>query len=107
MKTTQKRSDELKLGDIVHVHGARMRLAEVIVGEHNAESLAKSSIVYTHAVKDGPKAIERYLDRELTLRSFRSEFVGNVSDYPHSIPASWLKNWTIQGNKYAMWSVEI
>lgn len=79
-------TDALEVGMIVQHYGARLRLTKQTF---TAEEAAKRA------------------DVEPTLRAFATEFVGNVNDdRPHSIPASWLKDWTVQGNHFAMWRVE-
>lgn len=99
MQTKTVDSTELRLGDIVHEHGGRFRLAEFLVDAERAEHLA------THRMHSTPADIER--DR--TLRAFRGELVGNMDDrWPCSI-AEFAKaeGWTIQGNRNARWTVEV
>ncbi|HHA2674736.1 TPA: hypothetical protein ACOECQ_000803 [Stenotrophomonas maltophilia] len=78
-------TDQLEVGMVVHVHGARFRLAEKILDN-----------------SDG-----KYADRQLTLRAFSTEFLGNAdAGRPHGIPSHWVADWSVQGNHFAMWHVE-
>lgn len=78
-------TENLEVGMVVHRAGARFELVELI---------------YTNA--DGKDK-----DRQLTLRAYSTKFLGNVeADREHSIPQHWVADWTIQGNHFAMWTVE-
>lgn len=80
-------TDALEVGMIVRHYGARFLLA---AQTFTAEDAAQRK------------------DVEPTLRAFSTEFLGNVNDArPHVIPQGWLADFTIQGNHYAMWCVEI
>lgn len=106
MKTT-KSTPNLKVGDVVIVHGCRFRLTEMTLDAAGAKKYAESSMEYIWAQKDGPEATARYLEKMLSCRRFRTEFLGYVNPkWTDGIPRRWLKDWTIQGNHYAMWSVE-
>lgn len=99
MKTEAVNTPALNIGDVVHCHGGRFRLVECTCDAERAEHLA------THRMHSTPADIER----DLTLRAFRGEFVGNVNDlFPCGIRGfAKAEGWTVQGNKYAMWPREL
>lgn len=107
MQTVIKRSNELQVGDVVRCHGGRFRLTEAVISAENAEAVAKASVSYEHAQKDGPGAVARYLDLNLSLRCFRTAFLGPTNpERTPDMPSHWLKGWTVQGNNRATWTVE-
>jgi hypothetical protein len=91
-------STELRIGDVVHCHGGRFELVECLVDAARAEHIA------THSMHATPQDIER----DMTLRAFRGEFLGNVDDrWPcHIREFVKAEGWTVQGNKNARWHVE-
>ncbi len=92
-------STELVIGDVVHCHGGRFLLVECTCDAERAEHLA------THRLHSTLNDIER----DKTLRAFRSEFIGNMDErWPCSIQEFVMaEGWTIQGNVNARWSVEV
>lgn len=90
-------TDALEVGMIVHHHGARFRLTEMVFTAEDA----------AHSARFAGSNVEP------TLRAFSTELLGNVIEgVPHGIPASWLymhsesNALSIQGNHRAFWTVE-
>lgn len=88
-----KKTSELRLGDLVRLHGMRLRITEepvVAIGHHmNEQADRLGEVRFTHAILenvDDPDVddfVRRHLDR-------RDGFL----------------TWTIQGNDLARWTVE-
>lgn len=109
-KHTTKTAPELKIGDVVWAYGARLRLTGINIDAERAKSLAegKRQLAHYHArsEQDRYRAETEYLD-DLTLRNFSVEFVGYLPGAVGDLPPSWWdRNYTIQGNHLATWSVE-
>lgn len=109
-KHITKTAPELKIGDVVWAHGARLRLTRLNIGAEKAQSLAenKRSLALYHARCEGDRlrAGMEYTS-DLSLRNFSVEFVGYLPGVVCDLPGAWwTDNYHVQGNHLATWAVE-
>lgn len=109
-KYTTKTTPELKIGDVVWAHRARLKLARLNIGAEKARKLADSkrglALHHARSERDRLQAESAYQD-DLTLRNFSVEFVGYLPGALGDLSSKWWdKNYNVQGNHFAMWAVE-
>lgn len=90
---------QLRTGMVVRCHGSRFRLAKCWIDGAKAQRLAEGI--------RSVGATEAEYERQRTLRSFECEYLGAVPGSYESIPEDWRKGWTVQGNHYTQWDVEL
>lgn len=98
---------ELTVGMIVNCHNSKFRLTECSHDEaaalYRAEMAQKGA---RHYYPNDAAIIQEAFDREVSCRAFRTEYLGPADpERGEAIPASWRKNWTVQGNARAHWHV--
>jgi hypothetical protein len=109
-KYTTKTAPELKVGDVVIAHGARLRLTVLNINAEKAKVLADNyrglALHHARSELDRARAEEEY-QRSLTLRNFSVEFLGYLPGVHDDLSATWWnKNYNVQGNHLATWPVE-
>ena len=105
---------DLQVGDIVHIHGSRMRLAVATIDAAAAAARWPQTVECGYLERDAESgdptavaALSRRREQALNLRAFSAEYVGPVRDAQHeSIPDTLRDGWTVQGNHLAAWAVE-
>lgn len=104
-KYTTKTAPELKIGDVVWAHGARLRLTQLNIDAEKAKSLAESyrSLMLHHVRTDRDRTrVEEEYQRSLTLRNFSVEFIGYLPGAMGELsPSWWTNNYHVQGNHLA------
>lgn len=83
MNTERVKISELKVGDIVLVHGGLFKLEEL-----------------RYDAPDFPIDLQRG-----NIRNFRSEFIADADPCCEcAVPTYWRKGWSIQSNDLATWT---
>lgn len=104
-----KSTPDLRVGDIVAVHGARLRLTEEAIDAEKAKINAEYAyeLALWHArTPEERESIALRKDWDLTLRAFRTEYLGPVNpSIEPAIPPMHRHTWIVQGNMFAIWNV--
>lgn len=105
-------TNQLRIGDVVQVHNGRFELTAFTWDTVQAARIA-ARIRSNRRPNSETTAemIEDDAQREESLRSFRTNYLGLANDgWPCGVPDYLIadgKGWMIQGNHLAAWDIEI